>query len=339
MRRRALLTAGAATVTAALLPSGVAFNAPDSTGTVADALLGRITTEPIAPGQLGAQLDAARADYRATRYLQLGRRLPHLLAQAAANDSAAPPGRTAAAADQLAQAYTVAAQLLAQRHDDVLAGATADRATDAASRSGDPATIARAHRITAIVMRRTHHRDGAHRLILDAARQFDIATGLVQPDQLALYGQLLATAAHSAAVRADRDAARTLLHEAEHIARCLGTPPTATFGTLDVAAYRLRVARVLGDYGVANDLAALVDPARIAAPVRRARYWQDTALARQGSGRPAAAFNVLLTVERDTPQEVRCRPWARQLTLDLIGNPASGDLPGLLAFASRVGLT
>ncbi|MCT2281251.1 hypothetical protein M3G91_26965, partial [Micromonospora chalcea] len=106
---------------------------------------------------------------------------------------------------------------------------------------------------------------------------------------------------------------------------------------LDLAVYKISVSRVLGDYGTAVDYARQVDPARIVMPERRARYWEDTALALHGRGRPQATFQALLAAERDTPQEVRYRPWAQQLTTELL-NRDSRNLLGVREFASRIGL-
>ncbi|WP_431886455.1 hypothetical protein [Micromonospora wenchangensis] len=80
--------------------------------------------------------------------------------------------------------------------------------------------------------------------------------------------------------------------------------------------------------GSAVDYARLVDPARIISPERRARDWEDTALALRGRGRPQATFQALLAAERDTPQEVRFRPWAQQLTTDLLSRN-SHSLPNI----------
>ncbi|WP_328369034.1 hypothetical protein OHQ88_27415 [Micromonospora zamorensis] len=53
--------------------------------------------------------------------------------------------------------------------------------------------------------------------------------------------------------------------------------------------------------------------------------------------RPQATFQALLAAERDTPQEVRFRPWAQQLTADLLSRN-SHSLPGVREFAGRVGV-
>ncbi len=72
-------------------------------------------------------------------------------------------------------------------------------------------------------------------------------------------------------------------------------------------------------------------------PERRARYWEDTALALHGRGRPAA-YAALLAAEDEVPEEVRYRPWAQHLTRDLLTSLASHGLAGLREFATRVGV-
>ncbi|WP_433528367.1 hypothetical protein ACQPYA_18640 [Micromonospora sp. CA-263727] len=335
MRRRDLIagTLGL-TASAALLPTDAAAMA----STVEDVIFGRVTADPISGQRLGAQLAAARADFRACRYSQLARRLPRLLAQATAARDQASIDDLEQAAGRLAQAYSVATQLLIKLHDDGMAWSTSDRAVQAARASGDPLAIAEATRLAATVLRRTHHRDGAQRLILRAAQQLDADTGLTAPQHTAMYGQLLAVASYTAAMRDDRDTAWALLTEANDAVRRADIPDNERITPLDLAVYKISIARVLGDYGSAVDYAKQVDPARIAAPERRARYWEDTTLALHGRGRPEAAFQALLAAERDTPQEVRYRPWAQNLTHDLLSAGNRNALPGIREFATRIGV-
>jgi hypothetical protein len=151
-----------------------------------------------------------------------------------------------------------------------------------------------------------------------------------------MYGQLLAVAAYTAAIRDDRDTAWTLLTEAEQPALRAGS--SGRFNSTEVAVYHISVARKLGDYGAAVDFARKVDPRTISDAERRARYWEDTALALHGRGRPDSAFEALLAAERDVPEEVRYRPWAQQLTRDLLSSPATHGLSGVREFAARVGV-
>jgi transcriptional regulator with XRE-family HTH domain/tetratricopeptide (TPR) repeat protein len=338
MRRRDLIATAAAMTGAAALPLEQVVGAHSMADTVEDVLFDRVSVAPIPGNQLAAQLAAACADFRATRYSQLARRLPRLLAQAVAGSHAAGVSDALVAASRLAQAYNVATLLLIKLHDNGMAWATADRAAQAARTSDDPMVLAEARRLAATVMRRTHRHDGAQRLMLDAARQLQADTGLPEAAHTALYGQLLAAASYTAAMRDDRDRAWTLLGEAEDAAGRVGATRSDRFNLLDVAVYKISVSRVLGDYGTAVDYARLVDPAQIVSPERRARYWQDTALALYGRGRPQAAFQALRAAERDSPQEVRFRPWAQQLTRDMLSRDGDGRLPGVREFAARVGV-
>jgi hypothetical protein len=330
MRRRDLIAGTLGLTTGA---------AADMVSTVEDVIFGRVAAVPLPDHQLGAQLAAAKADFRACRYSQLARRLPRLLAQAAAGRDQAPAGQAERASARLSQAYCIATQLLIKLHDDGMAWSTSDRAVQAARASGDPLAIAEATRLAATVLRRTRHRDGAQRLVLHAAQQLDADTGLTDPRHTAMYGQLLAVASYTAAMCDDRDRAWTLLGEAEDAARRAGGADVDRFSPLDLAVYKISVARVLGDYGAAVDYARQVAPTRITAPERRARYWEDTALALHGRGRPTGAFQALLAAERDTPQEVRYRPWAQTLTRDLMAAGTRGALPGVRELAARIGVT
>ncbi|GGL93194.1 helix-turn-helix domain-containing protein [Micromonospora yangpuensis] len=338
MRRRDLIATTAAAVTGAMvLPLDRATAAHGMADTVEDVLFGRVSVPPISGNQLAAQLAAARADFRATRYAQLARRLPRLLAQAIAVRETAAVDQVPLAASRLAQAYNVATQLLIKLHDNGMAWATAERAVQAARGCDDPMALADARRLAATVIRRTHHRDGAQKLMLDAAQALQADTGLPDAAHTALYGQLLAAASYTAAMRDDRDSAWTLLGEAEDATRRASGIKDGQFNIRELAVYKISVARVLSDYGTAIDYARLVDPSRIISPERRARYWEDTALALHGRGRPHATFQALLAAERDTPQEVRFRPWAQQLTADLLSRN-SHSLPGVREFAGRIGV-
>jgi hypothetical protein len=147
----------------------------------------------------------------------------------------------------------------------------------------------------------------------------------------------MAAASYTAALRDDRESAWALLGQAEDAVQRVSTTKNERFSSLELAVYKISVSRVLGDFGAAVDYARLVDPTRISSPERRARYWEDTALALHGRGRPQAAFQALIAADRDAPQEVRFRPWAQQLTNDLLSSDRSNSLPGIRAFARRVG--
>jgi hypothetical protein len=336
VRRRRLLTGtAAAAVGSGLMPPPGQVAA--QTTALEEVLFGRVTVVPLEARQVAAHLGAATSDLRATRYQQLARRLPGLLAHAIANRNEAPHDRVCQAHRHLAQAYNLASHLLLKVHDDAMAWVTADRAAHAAAVSADPVVIAESQRLVATVMRRTAHRDGAQALMLDAAHRLRDTTNLSDPTHKAVYGQLLAATAYTAALRDDRDTAWTLLREAADTVQRLGAHVTEQFNATELAVYRISLARVLGDYGTAVEYSRSVDLSAITAPERRARYWEDTALALLGRGRPEAAFDVLLRAEQETPQEVRYRPWAQQLTRELIAATTGSTRAHVRAFGERVG--
>jgi hypothetical protein len=150
------------------------------------------------------------------------------------------------------------ASLLIKLHDDGMACTLADRAVQAAAAGNDPLIMAESQRLAATVLRRIDHRDSAQKLVLDAAGQLRGVSPTRDAAYSAMYGQLLAVAAYTAAIRDHRDTAWTLLGEAEHPARDAGQ--AARFNSTEIAVYHISVARKLGDYGAAVDFARKVDP-------------------------------------------------------------------------------
>lgn len=55
-------------------------------------------------------------------------------------------------------------------------------------------------------------------------------------------------------------------------------------------------------------------------------------------GKPEACYRSLLAAERAAPAEVRYRPPVRRMTADLLRADRRETLPGLRAFATRVGV-
>ncbi|MFI2710979.1 hypothetical protein ACH495_12700 [Micromonospora sp. NPDC018662] len=170
----------------------------------------------------------------------------------------------------------------------------------------------------------------------DAAGR-DAATRLRSAGQVATYGRLLATAAYTAAVGDRRDAASDLLDEAAEAGRRGGGRDG--FADVDVALYRIGVSRVLGDFGAAVQHARALRPVQLGSVERRARYWEDYALALHGRGAYGESFRALQAAERIAPQEVRYRPWAQQLSAALLDADRRQSLPGLRSFAARIGTT
>jgi hypothetical protein len=144
---------------------------------------------------------------------------------------------------------------------------------------------------------------------------------------------MLATAAYAAARADRRDTAWTLASEA---ADALAAGEPSGFGPNDLELYRSGIARALGDFGAAVHHARRVRVELFTTPERRARYWEDVALAWMGRGRPAEAWNALQEAETAAPQEVLYRPWAQELTATLLAAERTAALPGIRPFAARI---
>ncbi|MEV0214382.1 hypothetical protein [Micromonospora sp. NPDC050695] len=333
MRRRTLM-AGALT--------GVVLAQSGSTaGSAAVSGLDRLLFEPAGPDAAPVTVSALRtavakadADFQAVRYQQLAHRLPQLVRTAeATRDAAASPGATGAVATLLATVYTLATRLAVKLHEQGLAWSMADRAVQAARACDDPRTLAVAHRTAAVVLRRSDHHDQAQQIVIGAATNLRDATRLADAHDVSLYASMLATAAYAAARADRRDDAWTLAGEAGD---ALASRQPSGFGANDLELYRSGIARALGDYGAAVEHARRVRIDLLPTPERRARYWEDAALAWMGRGRPAEAWIALREAETAAPQEVLYRPWAQHLTATLLATEREATLPGIRPFAARI---
>jgi hypothetical protein len=266
--------------------------------------------------------------------------LPKIIAAAQATSQDAGSGQLAEASGLLADAYLLAADFAVKINDDPLSWTTADRALQAAQASGDPLLLADARRAVAVAMRRARHSARAVDLLLRACR--DIAPDAnASPDQLATYGNLLTVAAYTAATAGNRHAATEYITEAATAARRLGTTTSSrqpAFGPAGLALYQVSIAQVLGDNGTAIDHARGIRPGDIPTPERQGRYWVDVARAWHQWGKPEACYQALLAAERAAPAEVRYRPPVYRMTEDLLSRNSRNSLPGLRAFAHRIGL-
>lgn len=293
---------------------------------------------PEALARLGRDVTAAREVFQHGRYAQVSTALPRLLSTAIAAHTHRPGGRNTA---QLAELYTLSTELLVKVGHDHLAWTTADRALQAAYASGDILTAATARRAWGIVLRRAGRAETAHRLVIDTAADLQSGLDRNSPEHLSVYGSLLSTAAYTAATSGDRDTAHTLIGEAADAARRIGGDTNhrgIAFGPTGVDLYRISIARALGDPGTAIDIAARINTAAIPTIERRGQYWTDVARAYHQWGKPELCYRALLAAEAATPDEVRHRGHIQQITCTLLRHPATTTLPGLRAFACRVGI-
>ncbi|MFD6563878.1 helix-turn-helix domain-containing protein [Micromonospora profundi] len=341
VRRRDVL-GGLAGIVGAAIPvtdDGPAVVPGRVVNSLEDALLGNVPPPAglVGTAPLRAALGTAWSDFHACRYTRLSTRLAGLVSMATAAHATAGIDDRATTASALTETYHLATQVLIKLHEDGMAWSAMDRARQAAREADDPLLTAETARISAIVLRRSRHRVRAEQTVTSAAQALDAATGLTSMEQSRAYARLLATAAYTAALSDRRGTAWDLLAEADETSRRAGAGNC--FAGVDVALYKISVARRLGDFGAAVQYARALRPERLGSVERRARYWEDVALALFGRGAHAEAYRALLAAEQTAPQEVRYRPWAQQLTGALLSADRRQTLPGLRSFAARTGVT
>jgi transcriptional regulator with XRE-family HTH domain len=343
VRRRELLAGAAGLVGAATLglPS-VARNTVADPGAGLEEMLYHSTAnaEPVPLATLRTAVTGIRADFQNARYDRMAASLPALIATGTATRDHAASDERATASTLLADAYITATNFMVKLNDDPLAWTTADRALLAAQAGDDPLTLAEARRAVATVLRRTGRPAQARDLLLSAASAIEPGHRPT-PGQLSMYGTLLEVAAYTAAVDGNRHAAAEYIGEAAAAAARLGSDANhrfTAFGPSGVILYQVSVAQVLGDSGTAIEYARKLHPAVITTAERRGRYWVDVARAYHQWGKPEPCYRALLSAERAAPAEVSYRPPVHRMTKELLRADRRRSLPGLRAFARRIGV-
>jgi hypothetical protein len=343
VQRRELLAratglAGAAAL--GLSTAGRPRTLTDARGSLEKLLYGNTGAEPVPLATLRATATHARACFQAARYDRLMAALPRLIATATATRDSMVGDKRATASTLLADAYIVAANFVIKLNDDPFAWTLADRALQAAEAGDDPLTIADGRRAVATVLRRTGRPVQARELLISAAHDIE-PRSVSSPDQLSMYGTLLEVAAYTAAVDGNRHAASELIGEAKAAAMRLSSDANhrfTAFGPANVALYQVSIAQVLGDSGTAIERARTLRPSAIPTAERQGRYWIDVARAFHQWGKPGPCYHALLSAERAAPAEVRYRPPVHRIAEDLLRADRRRSLPGLTAFARRIGV-
>lgn len=338
VRRRKLLTGLAGAGTGIALSHATSATATPALSGLEDLLLhrtGTLTTEPTRPS-VTAALNAARREFAACRYDTLAHVLPNRIALAQALGQ---HGAVEASATALAELYNTATRLCIKLDEDGLAAVTADRALTAALTGADALTVAEAHRMVSSAWRRQGHYARATDVAVTAAQHLATDRTTPEPQRLSVQGNLLATAAYTAAKQGDRHTAHALIAEAEATARRLGADQspagTTFFGPSQVLLHQISISHLLGDAGTAIDHARQVNTAQLPTAERRARYWIDVARSFDQWNKPGNCYRALLAAEEAAPQEVR-RGAVRTMTAGLLRHDR--NLPGVRSFARRVGL-
>lgn len=293
---------------------------------------------PVGLDRLHVIVAAMEADFAAVRLRELAATAPFMIQTAVVSREHAPAHARAGFDAALAASYGLGNQLAIKLHAHDLAWVLAERGAAAAHTCGDPATIARAQWRLSVSLRRSRHLDAAAQVITSGAQRLADDTGLRQTSDVRFYLRMVCCAAYTAAHR-DRphEAYGLLAHARDTLAAHRGVSSGAHRVAASITGYHISVARVLGDFGAAADLAATLHAGVFPTPERQVRYLEDTAIAMWGAGRPADTFQALLAAQRVAPQEMR-RPWAQRLAVNLRSARPQVGLSGVREFATRIGL-
>jgi hypothetical protein len=212
----------------------------------------------------------------------------------------------------VAAGYTVVAKTLTKIGSHDLALIAADRARDAARRSGDPADLGMAVYQVVCALLPTSRAALAEELAVTTAAGLEGDN----PAMCSVAGALWLIAAIAAARRTDADAAGERLDRAQRLADRLGEDANhrwTAFGPTNVAIHRVSVAVELGDAPAALAAAGVVDLDRLPEGLRsrRVQIQLDIAWAQAQRRRDAEALVALLEVERAAPQVTQRNAVAR----------------------------
>jgi len=276
-----------------------------------------------------------------SHYLELGKRLPALLADAQLASAELAGDEQGAAVGLMVHAYNATSSVLRKLGDSGLAVIAADRAVQAARMVGDPLLIsASAYRLANVFL-------PAGRLVEAKEVALSAAAGLedrldTSRTRLAMWGSLLLTAALATARQGDSSETWELVGEARAAARRLGTDFAdlhTIFGPASVAVSGVQVAAELGDGREVLRRAQLVDPTRLPPELveRRSHFLIDIARGHAYRADDAAAVTTLLDAEHLAPEEVRYNPLAGHLVVALLKRERRAATPELRALSARVG--
>jgi len=136
---------------------------------------------------------------------------------------------------------------------------------------------------------------------------------------------------------------RELLAAAEAVAKDVGDGNFywTCFGPTNVALYQVAAEVELGEAARALRTSEGIDPDGYAAmlPERRASHLLNVARACTQVGDLQRAAESLVEADRLAPNEVRCRPMAQELVVDLMRRTGSTPIPGLMEIVDQIGLS
>lgn len=306
--------------------------------------------EPVSGAELDQQARYGWAAFSTNRFDVLTGMLPGFIGQARATARATPgPGVFGALAD----AYSVAASMLAMLGHTDLGYLAMTRALEAGDRADDELfRAALSGRMSWLLLHQTGGTEQARRLAVQEADRYEPRLGSASAQQLQVWAGLLVSGAVAAARNDQGSEADDLLNLAETAATRLPTVERAgrstrtrpvsaarneiVSGLAPVVMQQVDAAVVTGRPGRALDLAKRI-PADAGLPlISRARHMADVAYAQTSLGRDRDATETLLTVEREAPHWMRYQRYPRTIVRELLERERRARTPQLRGLASRL---
>jgi transcriptional regulator with XRE-family HTH domain len=262
--------------------------------------------------------------YSHVHYGILARMLPPLLRDTQAAYAAYDGDEGREAAHLLGQVYQIASSALRKVGEHQLAWFAADRAIAAAHRADDELLAGVAHHRIGMSLVALGRFRSALEVTVSVANKLAPGSGqAATPERLSVYGVLLLQAAMAAARLGDSATVDDLVAAADDAAAVVGNDHNhywTSFGPTNVAFYRAAAATEMGEGGRAVETNATIAPDDFVAmiPERRAHHLLDLSRALAQVGAIDRAGETLVEADRLAPAEIRCRPLAHEVVLDVL---------------------
>jgi transcriptional regulator with XRE-family HTH domain len=300
---------------------------------------------PIPLSELRKAVDHAWMAFQHANYVALAKMLPKLIRDAQTAAASGDEGEAArTGAYLLAEVYQIASSTLRKLGEHDLAWLAADRATMVCQRAGDELLTALATGQVAAALAALGRVRPALEISMTVANQVAPEDHHnASPERLSVYGMVLLRGAQAAARLGDGYTVRELLAAAEAVAKEVGDENFywTCFGPTNVALFQVAAEVELGEAARALRTSDGIDPEGYAAmlPERRASHMLNVARAYSQVGDLQRAAESLVEADRLAPNEVRCRPVAQELVVDLMRRTGTPPVPGLMEIADQIGLS
>jgi transcriptional regulator with XRE-family HTH domain len=303
----------------------------------------RFEMPPASLADLRKEVDTAWQLRQASRYRELGRKLPGLLTLTEAAARHYEGDDRLRTYGLLGEVYQVTRAMLRKLGETEYAWIAGDRAIQAARMAGSLLDVAVGARALGLVFMAEGRLRQANTVVMTGVRGLESYLGKGDSRHWSVWGALLLVAALIAARKGDGSAVTEYMREASRAARYLGSDRNdlrTAFGPTNVAIHRVSVAVELGDAGTALregnnvDLAGLPEDFR----ERRSTLLIEVARARAQQRDRAAAVLHLLEAEAIAPEEVRFNFIVREMLRDFLKRERKLRTPGLWPLAHRLGV-